>query len=254
MAVPPVDPTRLSASTLYESIHRGLMQHERLLMFRSPLGPQTLIPVRAKGWSRVGRGYRWVVDVVSLRDDIDNLELEHQPVTLFIQQTSTPFSDSTYRPIHGFVHKFHTLGQDGNLTVYQVEFESASFFLGNASKNDQWFNKSARDILTELLDAYPQLTGRVRFALADEPRVRSYTRQSETDLNFFHRVLEDEGWYFYFEHAPVQYDDECPEMKGNIALTMLPFTSRDRVRRPRRGGMPSRISLAVPGFDEPRSR
>ncbi|WP_081067575.1 contractile injection system protein, VgrG/Pvc8 family [Burkholderia stagnalis] len=152
MAVPPVDPTRLSASTLYESIHRGLMQHERLLMFRSPLGPQTLIPVRAKGRSRVGRGYRWVVDVVSLRDDIDNLELEHQPVTLFIQQTSTPFSDSTYRPIHGFVHKFHTLGQDGNLTVYQVEFESASFFLGKASKNDQWFNKSARDILTELLD------------------------------------------------------------------------------------------------------
>ncbi|KAB0638318.1 type VI secretion system Vgr family protein [Burkholderia stagnalis] len=208
MAVPPVDPTRLSASTLYESIHRGLMQHERLLMFRSPLGPQTLIPVRAKGWSRVGRGYRWVVDVVSLRDDIDNLELEHQPVTLFIQQTSTPFSDSTYRPIHGFVHKFHTLGQDGNLTVYQVEFESALFFLGKASKNDQWFNKSARDILTELLDAYPQLTGRVRFVLADEPRVRPYTRQSETDLNFFHRVLEDEGWYFYFEHAPVQYDDD----------------------------------------------
>ncbi|RQR49187.1 LysR family transcriptional regulator [Burkholderia sp. Bp9126] len=94
---------------------------------------------------------RWVVDIVSLRDDIDNLELEHQPVTLFIQQTSTPFSDSTYRPIHGFVHKFHTLGQDGNLTVYQVEFESALFFLGKASKNDPWFNKSARDILTELL-------------------------------------------------------------------------------------------------------
>lgn len=46
----------------------------------------------------------------------------------------------------------------------------------------------------------------------------------------------------------------CPEMKGNIALTMFPFTSRDRVRRPRRGGMPSRRSLAVPGFDEPRSR
>ncbi|RQT22182.1 type VI secretion system Vgr family protein [Burkholderia contaminans] len=208
MVLPPVDPAGSQATTLYESIHRGLMQHERLLMFRSQLGAQTLIPVRAQGWSRVGRGYRWVVDVVSLRDDIDNLELEHQPVTLFVQQTSTPLAESTYRPIHGFVHKFHTLGQDGNLTVYQVEFESALFFLGKASKNDQWFNKSAQDILSELLSAYPQLAGRVRFALADEPRVRSYTRQSESDLNFFHRILEDEGWYFYFEHAPVQYEDD----------------------------------------------
>ncbi len=184
------------------------MQHERLLMFRSPLGAQTLIPVRAKGRSRIGRGYRWVIDVVSLRDDIDNLEMEHQPVTLFIQQISAPFVDSTYRPVHGFVHKFHTLGQDGNLTVYQVEFESALFFLGKASKNDQWLNKSAKDIVSELLDAYPQLVGRVRFSLSDEPRVRSYTRQSETDLNFFHRILEDEGWYFYFEHAPAQYEDD----------------------------------------------
>ncbi|WP_318828391.1 contractile injection system protein, VgrG/Pvc8 family [Burkholderia cepacia] len=141
MALRPVGSTDLKASTLYESIHRGLMQHERLLMFRSPLGAQTLIPVRAKGWSRIGRGYRWVVDAVSLRDDIDNLELEHQPVTLFIQQNSAPFTASTYRPIHGFVHKFHTLGQDGNLTVYQIEFESALFFLGKARKDDHWFDK-----------------------------------------------------------------------------------------------------------------
>ncbi|WP_176047808.1 type VI secretion system Vgr family protein [Burkholderia sp. BCC1644] len=208
MVFPPVDPARLRAATLYESIHRGLMQHERLLMFRSSLGAQTLIPVRAKGWSRVGRGYRWVVDVVSLRDDIDNLELEHQPVTLFIQQISKPFVESVYRPIHGFVHKFHTLGQDGNLTVYQVEFESALFFLGKASKNDHWFDRDSREILSELLGAYPQLAGRVRFVLRDEPRARSYTRQSETDLNFLHRILEDEGWYFYFEHVPVQYEDD----------------------------------------------
>ncbi|RQS06553.1 type VI secretion system Vgr family protein [Burkholderia sp. Bp8991] len=220
MVFPPVDPARLRAATLYESIHRGLMQHERLLMFRSPLGAQTLIPVRAKGWSRVGRGYRWVVDVVSLRDDIDNLELEHQPVTLFIQQTSKPFVESVYRPIHGFVHKFHTLGQDGNLTVYQVEFESALFFLGKASKNDHWFNKSAREILSELLGAYPQLAGRVRFVLWDEPRARSYTRQSETDLNFFHRILEDEGWYFYFEHAPVQYEDD-PRLSTLVIVDRL---------------------------------
>ncbi|MCA8089782.1 type VI secretion system tip protein VgrG [Burkholderia anthina] len=208
MALRPVGAADLQATTVYESIHRGLMQHERLLMFRSPLGAQTLIPVRAKGWSRIGRGYRWVVDVVSLQDDIDNLQLEHQPVTLFIQQNSAPFTESTYRPIHGFVHKFHTLGQDGNLTVYQIEFESALFFLGKARKDDHWFDKSARDILVELLGAYPQLAGRVRFALSDEPRTRSYTRQSETDLNFFHRILEDEGWYFYFEHAPVQYEDD----------------------------------------------
>ncbi|WP_080427170.1 contractile injection system protein, VgrG/Pvc8 family [Burkholderia ubonensis] len=95
--------------------------------------------------------------------------------------------------------------------------------------NDQWFNKSerARDILTELLDAYPQLADRVRFVLADEPRVRSYTRQSETDLNFFHRVLEDEGWYFYFEHAPVQYDDN-PHVSTLVIVDRLADAIVDR--------------------------
>ncbi|MBY4870914.1 type VI secretion system tip protein VgrG [Burkholderia sp. Bp9017] len=222
MALSPVDPDDLKFSAIYESIHRGLMQHERLLMFRSSLGPHALIPVRAKGWAKVGRGYRWVVDVVSLRDDIDNLELEHQPVTLFIQQASKPFDESTYRPIHGFVHKFHTLGQDGNLTVYQVEFESALFFLGKASKDDQWFDKTAQQIVLDLLEAYPQLAGHVKFVLSDEPHVRSYTRQgqSETDLNFFHRILEDEGWYFYFEHAAVRYEDD-PRVTNLVIVDRL---------------------------------
>ncbi|HDR9485243.1 TPA: type VI secretion system tip protein VgrG [Burkholderia aenigmatica] len=208
MTLRPADPSDLTFRQLYENIHRGLMQHDRLLMFRSPLGPQTLIPVRARGWEKIGRGYRWTVDVVSLRDDIDNLALQHQAVTLFLKQQAQPYTESAYRPIHGFVCEFNKLGLDGNLTVYQVEFESALYFLGKAFRDDHWIKKDAREILLELTERYPQLRGRLKFILTRQPDVRPYTRQKETDLNFFHRILEDEGWYFYFEHAPAQYDND----------------------------------------------
>ncbi|WP_244114691.1 type VI secretion system Vgr family protein [Burkholderia cepacia] len=195
---------------VYDAIHRGLMQRGRLLMLWTPLGSQALIPVRAKGAAKVGRGYRFVVDAVALRDDIQNLELEHQPVTLFVQQPTALYANLEYRPIHGFVHRFNTLGLDGDLTLYQLEFESALFFLGKAHKNDQWFSKSARDILLEVFNQYPQLQGRVKFLLSRDPDQRSYTRQSESDLNFIHRLLEDEGWYFYFEHEAVRSEGDPP--------------------------------------------
>ncbi|WP_412022787.1 type VI secretion system Vgr family protein [Burkholderia cepacia] len=171
-----------------------------MLKLETTLGANTLVPLRATGWSKIGRDYRWTVDVASTRDDIALLSLMHQPITLWIQQTTAPFSNSTYRPIHGFVHRAGILGADGELAVYQIEFASALFFLGHARNDHYWLEKDAREILLDVFNRYPQLRGSVRLDIAGSPRVRSYCRQADSDLNFVHRLLEDEGWYCYWKH------------------------------------------------------
>ncbi|WP_176043095.1 hypothetical protein, partial [Burkholderia multivorans] len=60
---------------LYEAVHRGLLQRNRLLRLDTPLGQNALIPLRARGQARVGRDYHWTVDVASLRDDTALLSL-----------------------------------------------------------------------------------------------------------------------------------------------------------------------------------
>lgn len=194
-------PGELKYDDVYDAIQGGVFQQGRLLKLDTPLGPDVLIPLRAQGWAKIGRDYHWTVDAASIRNDIALLALMHQPVTLWLQQTTTPSFSSSYRPIHGFVHRISVLGSDGDLAVYQLEFSSALYFLGHTRDDHYWLEKDARQIVLDVFDRYPQLQGQVRLDITKEPRVRSYCRQAESDLNFVHRILEDEGWYFYWEHA-----------------------------------------------------
>ncbi|WP_175791632.1 type VI secretion system Vgr family protein, partial [Burkholderia ambifaria] len=210
MALRPTDSGSLRYSDIFDAINRGFMQHGRLLTLRTPLGDNVLTPVRAKGCSKIGRDYRWTVDAVSTRDDIELLALMHQQVSLLIQQSTAPYADAEYRPIHGFVHQIRRLGADGALSLYQIEFASALFFLGEGRDDYYWLDSSAVQSISTVFDKYPQLRGYYRFNLSTQPSTRTYTRQSESDLNFVQRLLEDEGWYFYWEHAPVK-DNEPPK-------------------------------------------
>ncbi|KVW19869.1 type IV secretion protein Rhs [Burkholderia cepacia] len=210
MVLRPSAPGEFKYRELYNAIHRGLLQNNRLLRLDTPLGQNALIPLRARGSARIGRDYRWTIDVASLRDDTALLSLMHQPVTLWLQQPGAPFADAVYRPIHGFVHKVGYLGGDGGLSTYQLEFSSALVFLGGTRNDEGWTEQSTQEIVSEILNRYPQLHGNFRFDLNREPAVRSWCRQSETDLHFFHRLLEDEGWYCYWVHDPVR-NGETPK-------------------------------------------
>jgi len=206
MATTPKARAEVSRRDLYDAFHRGLLQKERLLQLVTPLGADVLVPLRAQGWAKIGRDYRWTVDVVSIRVDIPLLSLMHQPVTLRIQQTGSPSGMSAYRQIDGFVHRMSMLGTDGGLTAYQIEFSSALYFLGHTRNDRYWLDTNASDILYEVLSRYPQLQGCVRVRFLSRPRARSYCRQAESDLNFVHRLLEDEGWYYYWQQTEDKTD------------------------------------------------
>ncbi|WP_320534333.1 type VI secretion system Vgr family protein [Robbsia andropogonis] len=188
----------------YEQIQssnpRGV-QNNRPLKLDTPAGKDVLMPLRAVGHSRIGRGYSFTVDMVSTSRKLELKQLIAQPVTLWIRQ-----NDKTYKPHHGYVHTVRRLGMDGGLVHTQLEFASWLHFLRFRKDARIWQGKTVIDILTDVFNAHPQARGRFKFKLFGELRdplpQRSFCMQYEDDWNFVHRLLESEGLWFYFEQSP----------------------------------------------------
>ncbi|MVW62426.1 type VI secretion system tip protein VgrG [Massilia sp. NEAU-DD11] len=175
--------------------HQALIgQQDRLLKLTVGLGKDILLPQRVVAHERLGRSYEYAIDVISIRDDIDLKNLIAHPVTLWVKQVNR-----SYLPISGYVHTAMRLGSDGELTFYQIKFAPWLHFLKFRKDTRIWQDKKATDILAEVFSVHPQARGNFRFDLTEPISPRSYCTQYETDWNFAHRLMEEEGWYSYHE-------------------------------------------------------
>ncbi|SFG12023.1 Phage late control gene D protein (GPD) [Duganella sp. CF458] len=173
----------------------GVTQQGRLLKLDTPLGTDVLLPHRVVGEDRLGRGYTFTLDALSLQDDIELKQLIAQPIALWIRQAGS----TDYLPVHGYVQQASMLGHDGQFTVYQLVFSSWLYFLRFRHDARIWQDKSTDDIISEVFNQHPQASGRFRFDLAEPAQPRSYCTQYESDWNFVMRLMESEGWYCYHE-------------------------------------------------------
>jgi type VI secretion system secreted protein VgrG len=169
-------------------------QQNRLLKLTTPLGENILLPQRVIANERLGRSYEYTVDLVSVRDDIELKKLIAQPVTLWVQQV-----DQRYLPITGYVHTIKRLGSDGQLTFCQMSFAPWLHFLKFRRDARIWQDKRTDDIIVDVFSVHPQARANFRFDLRDPASMRAYCTQYETDWNFVHRLMEEEGWYCYHE-------------------------------------------------------
>lgn len=186
----------MGTQDLIRAITSNLLQSDRLIILDTNLDPNTLVPQRVVGRSRLGRHFEFTVDVVSISDNIPLKTLIAQPVTLWIQQ-----SDKSYQPHNGYVHTARRLGSDGGLTTYQLSFASWMHFLKFRRDQRIWQDRTADDIITDVFNTHPQAQGLFRFALSRALPSRSYCRQDEDDWNFVHRLLESEGLFGFWRQA-----------------------------------------------------
>ena len=182
---------------LFDALFYGNAQHNRLIKLDTPLGDDWLVPLQAKGWSRLGRDYEFVVDVASSHGDrIELTALVGQPVTLWLQQ-----SDGSYLPHHGYAKTFSRLGSDGYLTFYQLRFSSWMCFLPLRRDMRDWQEQTGEQIVADVFDEHPQAQGAYRFDLRQAMPQYSNRVQWEDDWNFVHRSLEEAGVFGRFEQA-----------------------------------------------------
>ncbi|WP_347467757.1 type VI secretion system Vgr family protein [Burkholderia stagnalis] len=181
---------------LVRAIRGGLIQQDRLLKTDIPSLPlNTLVPRRAVTSAELGRDFTVTLDMVSAAGAVELKTLIAAPMTLWIQQ-----ADKSYLPINGYIHTARRLGADGSLTTYQLTFASWLHFLKFRSDMRYWQDKAADEIIADVFNQHPQARGQFQFALSKPLPSRSYCRQSETDWNFVHRLMEDEGLFGFWQH------------------------------------------------------
>jgi type VI secretion system secreted protein VgrG len=187
---------QMGAQDLIALINSGLLQSDRIVKLDTPAGPNVLLPHIVVGTARLGGNFEITVDVVSLQDSIELKSLIAQPVTLWIQQ-----SDKTYRPRHGYVHTARRLGADGRLVSLQLIFSSWLHFLKFRKDARIFQDQTVEAILETVFQGHPQAVGAYRIEVSKPSPARSFCVQYEDDWNFVHRLMESEGWFYYFEHA-----------------------------------------------------
>ncbi|KVO85438.1 type VI secretion protein ImpA [Burkholderia ubonensis] len=186
----------MNMTDLVQAIRGGLIQQDRLLKTDIPSLPgNALVPRRAVTHSELGRDFSVTLDMVSTAGDIELKKLIAQPITLWIQQ-----ANKSYLPINGYIHTARRLGADGSLSSYQLTFASWMHFLKFRSDMRYWQDMPVDAIIADVFNQHPQARGHFQFVLSKPLPSRSYCRQSETDWNFVHRLMEDEGLFGFWRH------------------------------------------------------
>ncbi|WP_417328711.1 type VI secretion system Vgr family protein [Halomonas cupida] len=183
-----------------------LSQHERLL--RLQLGSADFIPHRLVGKERISRPFAYTLDCISQNGDIELKTLMAQPAELAIRQ-----ADGNYRQLSGLVESAAMLGEDGGVYYYQITLVPwlAMLKLGHDSRifQDRNVVEILEDVFGQHAIAMGENTARWRFDLRRDYPARSYCVQyRESDFNFVNRLMEQEGLFYYFEHAGNNGDDE----------------------------------------------
>ncbi|RQY30732.1 type VI secretion system tip protein VgrG [Burkholderia stagnalis] len=186
----------MGAKDLIALMNSGLLQSDRIVKLDTPAGPNALVPHIAVGTARLGGNFEIAVDVVSLQRSLELKSLIAQPVTLWLQQ-----ADKTYRPRHGYVHTARRLGTDGRLVSLQLIFSSWLHFLKFRKDARIFQDQTVEAILETVFQGHPQAAGAFRIEVSKPSPARSFCVQYEDDWNFVHRLMESEGWFYYFEHA-----------------------------------------------------
>ncbi len=210
----------MNLTDLIQALQGGLIQQDRLVKTDVPTLPDNaLIPRRAVTYSELGRDFSVTLDMVSTASDIELKSLIAQPMTLWIQQ-----ANKSYLPINGYIHTARRLGSEGSQASYQLTFASWMHFLKFRHDMRYWQDQSVDAIMTDVFNAHPQANGRFQFELSKPLPPRSYCRQSESDWNFVHRLMEEEGLFGFWRqgkdgksHTLVVTDDvhSLDEISGN---------------------------------------
>ncbi|MBA9902478.1 type VI secretion system tip protein VgrG [Burkholderia cepacia] len=140
---------------------------------------------------------------VSLASQDPNIELKKmigQSVTITLQLTDA-LASSEERYFHGYVANFTHLDNDGGFTVYSAVIVPWLWMLSRRRDIRVFQEENTEEILSKVFQEYGKIAS-FEFRLSKGTKNRSYcTQYRETDLEFVERLMQEDGLFFFFEHA-----------------------------------------------------
>ncbi|WP_336316191.1 type VI secretion system tip protein TssI/VgrG [Stutzerimonas stutzeri] len=148
-----------------------------------------------RGREAISQPYRFDVELVSERPDLDLESLLHRPAFLAFAPDGSG--------VHGLVHQA-AQGESGKrLTRYRLTLVPQLAYLAHRTNQRIFQHLTVPQIIAQVLEEHGIQADAYRFGLG--PVVyppREYCVQyDETDLHFIQRLCEEEGIHYHFQHA-----------------------------------------------------
>ncbi|WP_347903540.1 type VI secretion system tip protein VgrG [Pseudomonas purpurea] len=147
------------------------------------------------GKEAISQPYRFDLELVSERPDLDLENLLHRQAFLSF--------DAQGSGIHGQVYRVAQGDSGKRLTRYQVSLVPHLAYLGQRLNQRIFQHKSVPAIVALLLKEHGILGGGVAFELGNDYPEREYCVQfAESDLAFIQRLCTEVGIHYHFRHSP----------------------------------------------------
>ncbi|EIK55030.1 Rhs element Vgr protein [Stutzerimonas stutzeri TS44] len=148
-----------------------------------------------RGREAISQPYRFDLEMVSERPDLDLQALLHTPAFLAF--------DPAGMGIHGLVHRI-AQGESGKrLTRYRLTLVPQLAYLAHRTNQRIFQHMSVPQIVAQVLEEHGIQADAYRFQLGPViyPPREYCVQYDESDLHFIQRLCEEEGIHYHFEHS-----------------------------------------------------
>ena len=174
----------------------ALLQKDRLISLSTPLGKDALLVETLEGTEGVSRLFRFQLVLASEKASIPLNALVGQNVTVAFELTG----GKAFRYLNGFVSRFAQGDVDTRVAHYYAEVVPWLWFLTRTADCRIFQRKNVPDILQQIFKDLGFTDFKLRLQGTFEPR-EYCVQYRETDFNFVSRLMEEEGIFYFFEHA-----------------------------------------------------
>jgi type VI secretion system secreted protein VgrG len=193
-------------------------QKDRPMKVTTSLGEDVLLLERFDGKEAISQPFEFHLHMVSTQKNIQIENLIRQRATLYLRLAD----HKTYRPINGLVRSARQLELDMGLTTYQMEIVPWIWFLTQKTNCRFFLDKKVPDILEQV---FGESGGSFELRLTKSYEKRKYCVQyRETDYNFVHRLMEEEGIWYFWEQS--EGDHKMVLADAPASVKKLPFQDK----------------------------
>lgn len=172
-------------------------QTGRLMTFTSTAGDGALLLYGLRGREQLNQPFRYELELVGFNLSLDIKGLLGQQATVKLR-----LADDTYRPIHGHISRISRVGrtQEG-LVLYRAELVPWLWFLSLTRDCRIFQNLTVQKIVETVFSDAGFSDFELRSVTGGNTTRLYCVQYQETALDFVSRLIEEEGIYYFFEHA-----------------------------------------------------
>jgi type VI secretion system secreted protein VgrG len=167
----------------------------RALAVQTPLPPDTLILVGFSGNEGLSQLFSFHLDLVAENHHVKDIAFDKLLGQSITVRLALPGDQSRY--FNGICNRLTQGESDEGITNYSMDVVPRFWLWTRRAQSRIFQHLTVPDILKKVLDGLE-----VRFQLSGKWEPRDFCVQyRETDFNFASRLMEEEGIFYFFEHA-----------------------------------------------------